>query len=363
MRNKLASLLLAALVIGHLLPPMGQAQAFQNRYANSAQTEANHPRRSLELRVLIDARATIGSRHEWMQALAEVGADRVVAETSRKTQPSFEEFGSGDLKTLSIVGIVKQGKLHLPGGKFSIRQTSAIAGHLKKLRDDGAEVTIAEKVAFGLTAKQLVSVHDKLGLPIESSTSGVKAADLVRTLLQESGYSLLIDEATKHVVSQSESTIDTELQGYSIGLGLALALRQMGLVLEPTRPPAENVQLLIREFDENGKHWPVGWPISESRKKVAPSLFVKVPVQAFDTPLIDLLNAIETRSKLSFVYDNAAITQKEIDLKTKVTFARPGKKASFDIVIDKVLTQVKPKLKSELKIDEVGKPFLWITPR
>lgn len=363
MRTKLASLVLAALVIGHS-PSTGQSQTFQQRYGSSAQTDAkSQTKRSLELRVLVDASAGIGSRHKWMQALAEVGADRIVAETSRKTQPSFEEFGSGTSKTLSIVGIVKQGKLHLPGGKFSIHQTSAITDHLKKLRDDGAEVTIAKKVAFGLTTKQLISVHDQLGVPIESPTSGVKAADLAKTLLKESGYSLLIDEATKLVISQSESTIENELQGYSIGLGLALALRQMGLVFEPTRPPAESIQLRIREVDEETQHWPVGWPISESRKKVAPSLFVKVPVQAFDTPLIDLLNAIETRSKLSFVYDNAAIMQKEIDLKTKVTFSRPGKKASFDIVINKVLAQTKPKLKSEIKIDEVGKPFLWFTPR
>ena len=365
MQTRLASLLIAVLIVSHS-PSTGSSQAFQKRYGNSTTRNnagSQQPQRSIELRVLVDDRSAIGSRHQWMQALAEVGADRVVAETSRKTEPSFEEFGSGSSKTLSIVGIVKQGKLHLPGGKFSIRQTGAITDHLKKLRDDGAEVTVAEKLAFGLTAKQLISVHDQLGVPIESSTSGVKAADLAKTLLKESGYSLLIDEATKLIISQSESAIEDELEGYSIGLGLALALRQMGLVFEPTRPPGENVQLLIREVDEETKHWPVGWPISESRKKVAPSLFVKVPVQAFDTPLIDLLNAIESRSKLAFLYDNAKISQKEIDMQTKVTFSRPGKKVSFDIVIDKVLTQAKPKLKSEIKIDEVGKPFLWITPR
>ena len=174
----------------------------------------------------------------------------------------------------------------------------------------------------------------------------------------------MIDEPSKLILSGSESTIDAELEGYSIGLGLAIALRQAGLVFEPTRPQGDTIQLLIREPEDKTPHWPVGWPISETRKKVAPSLFVKFPVQAVETPLIDLLDAIELRSKIAFLYDKAAISAEEIDMKTtKVTFSRPGKKTTFDIVIGKVLTQSKPKLKSDIKIDEVGKPFLWITPR
>ena len=97
---------------------------------------------------------------------------------------------------------------------------------------------------------------------------------------------------------------------------------------------------------------------------MAPKLYVKVSVEALDTPILDLLGAIEGRIEIPFVYDRAKISAKGIDLKaTKVKFSRPGKKSSYDMVIDKVLNQCKPKMKSELKIDEVGKQFLWITPR
>ncbi len=339
------------------------AQSFRQR--NGQKTSSSQTQnRSLELRVLVDQRSPIGTSHDWMQALAEVGADRVVASTSRATKPSFEEFGTGPKKTLAVVGIVKSGKLHLPGGKFTIRQTTAIRNHLQKLRDDGAEVTLADKVAFGLTAKQLISVHDQLGVKIGSSTKGQNTGEIANSLLRQSGYTLSIDRATRTVISNSQSKLDVELEGFTLGTGIALALRKMGLVFEPIRPQGKDIQLLIRSADEKVKNWPVGWPIVESLKKAAPKLYVKVDIRAEETPLMDLLSAIEGRMEFPFFYDHAKISANEIDLKeTKVSFVRPGKKSSYDTVIDKVLNQCKPKLKAELRIDEVGKRFLWITTR
>jgi len=346
---------------------VAEGQTFKPRFGQDSgrQSRSNQTQsRSLELRVLVDDRGRIGSSHEWMQALAEVGADRVVAETSRVKKPSFEETGTGSSRMLTIVGIVKQGKIHLPGGKFTIRQTTAIRDHLKKLRDDGAEVTVAQKVAFGLTAKQLIAVHDQLGVKIESTTKGQNVGDLANRLLKRSGYPISIDGPTKLVVSSAKSTMNVELEGYSKGMALALTLRQMGLVFEPTRKQGQEVTMLVRIADEEIKNWPVGWPISDSRKQVVPNLFVKVPVQANDTLILDLLEAIEGRIDIPFIYDQAKISARDIDLETtKVSFLRPGKKSSYDMVIDKVLNQVKPKLKSEIRIDEVGKPFLWITTR
>jgi hypothetical protein len=299
-----------------------------------------------------------------MQALAEVGADRVVAETSRVKQPSFEETGSGSSKYLSIVGIVKNGKLHLPGGKFTIRQTAAIRSHLEKLRDDGAEVTVAEKVAFGLTAKQLIAVHDRLGVKVESTTVGQNAGDLANLLLKKSGYEVSMESPIKLLLSNAKSTVDVELEGFSTGTALALALRQVGLVFEPARPQGKDVRLLVRVADEKVKNWPVGWPISDSRKKIVPKLFVKVPVQIQEVSIDQVLEQVESRVAIPFVYDLAKMSANEIDMEaTKVNFLRPGKKSSYEMLIDKVLNQVKPKLKSEIRIDEVGKPFLWITTR
>lgn len=359
--------LIATIFILALTASSVSGQAFRPRAQSSTQgssSQTQNPNRSLELRVMVDAQSGIGTRHDWMQALAEVGADRVVAETSNVRKPSFEEHDTGRSKLLSVVGIVKQGKLHLPGGKFSIRQIEAIRTHLKKLRDDGAEVTVAKKVAFGLTAMQLVSVHEQLGSKIESSTKGRNVGELANSLLKKSGYPISIGAGEKLIISNAKSKMEFELEGFSTGTALAMSLRQIGLAFEPKRPQGQKVQLLVRELDDKTNNWPVGWPISESISEIAPKLYVKVPVQALETPILDLLNGIEQRMDFPFLYDQAGISEKGIDLDTtKINFSRPGKKSSYDMVIDKVLNQCKPKLKSVLRIDEVGKRFLWITPR
>ena len=348
---------------------VSEAQSFRPRYrANSGsgasgRTSDQSQHRSLELRVQIDAKSAIGTSHEWMQALSNVGADRVVAETSKVREPSFNESGSGAIKTLSIVGIVKRGTLYLPGGKFKISQTAAIRSHLKKLRDDGAEVTIAEKVAFGLTAKQLLSVHDSMGASIGSSTMGKNAATLTRQLLDLSGYEAVIDKSARRTLRNSTTEFNVELKGFSLGTSLALSLRKIGLVFEPIRPQGGEIQLRVRKSDDEAENWPVGWPVSESLSVAAPKLRVKVPIQAQDAEIVKLLSAIEGRVEIPFIFDDRRIAEKGIDLEaTKVTYVRNAK-SSYKMVIDKVLNQCKPKLKSELRIDEVGKRFLWITPR
>ena len=356
-----------ALLIGTLCPS-SEAQSIRSRYRSSSgaslgPASKQSQSRSLELKVQIDARSAVGTSHEWMQALSEVGADRVIAETSKVREPSFKETGSGNFKTLSITGIVKRGTLYLPGGKFKISQTAAIRNHLRKLRDDGAEVTIAEKVAFGLTAKQLLSVHDALGATLNTSTKGKRAATLARQLLELSGFETVIDNSARRSLNASNHEMQVELDGFSLGTSLALTLRTMGLVFEPIRPQGKQVQLRIRTSDDNSENWPVGWPVSESLSVAAPKLRIKVPIQAQGAEILKLLQAIEGRVEIPFVFDDRNIGQKGIDLEsTKVTYTRAAK-SSYERVIDKVLNQCKPKLKSELRIDEVGKRFLWITPR
>jgi hypothetical protein len=197
-----------------------------------------------------------------------------------------------------------------------------------------------------------------MGTTINSSTKGQSASKLAQRFLKLSGYPTKIENSAQRKLASSEAKLDVELNGFTLGTGLAIALRPIGLVFEPTRPQGQQIQLLVRVAHEKEKNWPVGWPVTEPTRNAAPKLMVKVPAE-----ILKLLAAIEGRVELPFFFDHAKIKAKGIDLEsTKVTYARE-KKSSYDMIIDKVLNQCKPKLKSELRIDEVGKKFLWITPR
>ncbi len=95
---------------------------------------------------------------------------------------------------------------------------------------------------------------------------------------------------------------------------------------------------------------------------MAPRLFERLQLEIRGFPLKDALGAIEKRTGVPFFYDYNTFARAGVELKaTKVTLVQD--KASFMVAIDKLLRQSKPKLIDELRVDENGKPFLWITTR
>ena len=321
-------------------------------------------RRLIELRIVVGPQSGVGAQQEWLRALEKVGAEILRIENSNSAQVSFEERGSGPTKTLSIVAIVKRGKLYLPGGNFSKGQTQAIREHLDKLRADGGEVTSAEKVAFGLTTKQLVAVHEKLGIGVSDSTKDKTTVAAARSITKNSGYTINATPAAKKVIANSEQTVGVELKGFSRGTALAYTLRKMGLVFIPKRETGKPVELIVDTTHPDRKNWPVGWPVSENIQKAAPKLFAKFQIegQIHQTPLLGVLGAVESELGIPFFYDHAKISSKGIDLAAvKVSFAK-NPNSAYNSLFLAALRECKPALKPELRIDEAGKRFFWITP-
>ena len=106
--------------------------------------------------------------------LQDVGADRVSSKTANSGNPTVEETETTNSTIISIRGYIVGSKLHLPGGKFLIRDKAKIKAFIQKLKDDGARVGLAEKKAFGLTSEQLVGLHQKFAQVVDFDTKGKK---------------------------------------------------------------------------------------------------------------------------------------------------------------------------------------------
>ena len=109
--------------------------------------------------------------------------------------------------------------------------------------------------------------------------------------------------------------------------------------------------------------WPPGWPVEEAPIKAYPKLFTRIPLQVNQTPLAGVLTAIERRLELPFLVDPGATKGKDgkaVDLATTLV-SYNKKKTSYSLALSKVLLQAKPRLRHELRQDENGKRFLWIT--
>ena len=112
------------------------------------------PRRVIYLEISADARARVGAQQQWLEMLQGGGADRGVARTLRDGRVGIEETDMTNATVIKVSGVIAGNRLKLPGGSFSIRDKAGIRELLTRLRDDGAQVAMAEKKAFGLTSEQ-----------------------------------------------------------------------------------------------------------------------------------------------------------------------------------------------------------------
>ena len=113
----------------------------------------------------------------------------------------------------------------------------------------------------------------------------------------------------------------------------------------------------VREVEES---WPIGWPPQAPPKQAAPKLYEYLTVEIKEITLPEAINAIQGRVEVPFLFDHNGMAREQIDMASvKVSF--PKKRVQYLRVLDQVLFQAQ--LKSEVRLDEAEKPFLWISPR
>jgi hypothetical protein len=144
----------------------------------------------------------------------------------------------------------------------------------------------------------------------------------------------------------------------SSGTALAAMLRPAGLVLTPEQPAGQSLGYRISKSAAGRESWPIGWNPQEPARKVLPELFEFLNVEIEEIPLSDALDAIGGRLKVPLLLDRNALALHNID-PNKVEVSVPSKRLTYIQILQKVL--FKSRLKHEVRVDEAGKPFLWIT--
>lgn len=318
--------------------------------------------RYIELQVVSRAGGELGVEHELMQMLSEVGADRVSTKsTTGNARTDVIETETRGSTHVLIVGILDGRTLKLPGGRYSLRDADRIKEYIQKMRDDGAEIALGEKQAFGLTSPQLVEVFDSLSGTVLAETKGQPSDRIIQELVTGLRFELSITPQARRQIDATP--IFEEYQGLSAGTALAGILRPLGLVLSPFREQGKKVQFRIAASSEVDEHWPVGWPIEEAPVRAEPKLFERldnVDIQNFS--LQDTFDAIQQRVGVPFLYDQNGIARAGVELdKVNVTLVRDRMK--YMLVLEKVASQSKPKMSVEIRKDENGKSFVWVSPR
>jgi hypothetical protein len=330
----------------------------------------------VELEIATEQGVQITAPQEWLQLMTNIGIEHVRIRAMRAgDEPKVVDQGKVAGARFHVVGILTRGdQLRLPGRIFSRSDRGQLEDYLAQLAADGAESVTAVRGRFGLTEKEMRAVLAELTQPVNFETKGQSLRTVIDRCQSKLATKFVLDADANSDVRAASPVVD-EVKGMSAGTALAIVLRSNGLVMRPEKHRGQPVVYRIARLaadelahstigrlsgDEAAamQNWPIGWEFNKTPGDVAPSLSEFLNAEIDGYTLAEALGAIEPRAKIRFYVDHAVLKAKQIDpTKIQVKIART--RTSYKRVIDRVLAQAR--LGGQLRVDEAGTPFLWIT--
>ncbi len=317
---------------------------------------------TIELQLITQPGFPLGGERRWVEALSRAGIDGVRINSGRGGEEGgIKNVGTERSPRYQVFGILtSKNQLRLPGGTFSLSNIGGIRSWAEKLKADGTDGLFTPKGAFGLTGKQLLAVHEGLSTQIPFSTKGEKSNEVIARIIRLIPIGIKVHASAKEGLASDEIVLD-ELAGVSTGTALAASLRPLGLVLVPHRPQGGSVTLWISDARVAKEVWPVGWPPEKSPADTFPKLYEFLTVEiGQDYKLTDALDAIQQKIAAPLLYDHNNMARYGVEL-SEVRVSLPEQRTYYKKVFDRLLGQSKPRLTNEIRVDESGQPFLWIT--
>ncbi|MCS7306249.1 MAG: hypothetical protein NZ602_14220 [Thermoguttaceae bacterium] len=309
----------------------------------------------VELVLLISPQAAITDPQTWARALAQAGIRQMqIRQASPLDQPGIERIGT-DPPLYRVTGILTGQEVVLPGAKFRLDQVRQLARWLEELAVEGPPQERPPKAAFGLTAPQFEKVHADLAQPVGFATQGMDRAEAVARIGQKLQFPM--QPAANRLPGLAGDKVAEELARLSCGTALACLLRPAGYALVPR---SEGGRLLynLERMRPGMEIWPVGWTPEKLPKDILPKLYEFLDVRLDRVSAAEALRAIADRLQVVYLMDHNALARHGIEPE-KAVVSFPASRTYYAKVLERVLSQAG--LKYEVRIDEAGTPFLWIT--
>jgi hypothetical protein len=308
----------------------------------------------VELEITGDSRSGAGmSFQQWGQALSAAGVQNVRLRSGQDgDKPGIEVGGTAQMPFYKVTAVLGSGDvLIVPGARFRRSECKKLATWLDDLAKLGPPEKREKVAAFGLLATQFQKVNTDLSKPVGFSTQGMTRSEAVNKIAGQLGLTLTIDGT----LTEGDDKIEEELTNVSSGSALACILRPIGFCMVP-RASGETLSYTVKKAELDHEVWPIGWPADD--RKVLPGIQAFHKVNVANKRVTDVLAAIGKNLNVPVLYDHNAMARHGIDLdKTLVTYS--NQRTTYKFALDRMLGKVE--LKLEVRIDEAGKPFLWIS--
>lgn len=362
-----APILLRGLICAALCTSLG-SQAIAQRYKLVDPGSRGAAKRDSKTTTLVNVELLTGKENvalqaqQWGRLFQKLGLPIRIRSAIGDEQPEIRQKVTGSVRRVTAIGhIHRSGQLIFPEKKFSFDQTTQLAEWLKSLENYGAQGSPEGRPLWGLNEQQFGKAYAALSQKLDQTVhgaeleAGLKGFELERELPVR-----LSDDAKTWLEREFDEVpkVGQELKGFSKGTALAILLSAYNLAFYPTRTPDGQLEAVVVPAGSTTEIWPVGWELKASRGKTAPKLFQMVPVEFDDVPVLDLLSVISERTSVPIRLDEYRIKEHGVDL-TRARVSHPRKNSALEAVVLRAVAE--SDLRSPLRIDERGQPFLWIT--
>jgi len=317
--------------------------------------EVAEPR--IQLEIAIDPRLPPMTLHEWAKALGAAGVEGVRVRTAYPNDaPKVQEVSSDSVPTYQVLAVVNaQNELVLPDARFSIRQIERFKQWLNDLRRQGPAESRPKQVAFGLNIVQFEQVRHEMSRVVGFSTKGRPRSEVVENLISSLTNTMIFEPETRKRLGHDP--FNEELQGLATGTAIAYVLRYDGLAFVP-QSTVNGIRYQITVGQPKVAAWPVGWPPDDSETTVVPKLLETISVNIQNVSVKEVVDSVTQRLGLVYLIDHPALARFGIEM-DKAPVNIPQTKTTYSQIMKRSLFQAR--LKGEIRCDDAGKPFLWVT--
>jgi hypothetical protein len=313
----------------------------------------------IEMEVSLEPGLSPTASHDWHKILTDLKVDGVRLRGALPTdKPEITTTGTATAPTYKVMGRLSGSSvLTVPGGRFQTNDRAALGAWLTKLREEGpARAAGGPRLPFGLTKDQFAQVSHDLTQQVRFSTLGKTPTEVIDKVAESLAIPLTADRAQAALL-KGAPPVDVELQGMSAGTVAAYVLNNAGLALAPRANRGQPLGYTIINAETKDQRWPIGLPPVRPKTELAPKMFETVPVELDEVEISTLLASISERTNLPVLTDHRSLAKANIDL-DKTVVSLPKKNLVYASVLDRTLG---PKfLEYEIRVDDAGKPFLFI---
>ena len=310
-----------------------------------------------KLELVGEARGSALVFQQWLRALSQAGVKNVRIRSARATDKvGIEVRGSEDRPLYVVTGVIKSSdELIAPGGRYRRRDAAKLASWLNDLARLGPAQQGEQQPAFGLSPRQFEQLHGDLARLVTFSTQQTPRGQVVEKIGRQLLLPLRIDPEAVRALNADK--VGEELAGISCGTALACVLRPMGYCLVPRRQ-GDGPACVVAKARPGLEIWPVGWESDKPRREALPALFEFHNVAVGGVSAAAALEAVGKRLKVPVLMDHNAMARHGID-PAKAIVSHPRSRTTYSSALRKILFQAG--LKFEVRVDEAGNPFLWIS--